>query len=216
MRRTILLFTLCWLAASAATAQHSVGFLGTYQDAKDGDAGYGGAVRYQWDMDPGADSLRWLAQAGYLTGFGDTITETYAGMTFDDEFEVDVIPLELAVGYDFPTSARSAAYVAIGVGYYLAEGDETYTGSMATPTGVVSVDIPSTYDVDNEIGFFALAGWEFGLSDQLCVFAEARYTELEVDGTSTSTYPGDPEPLVVSGTADLSGLGASIGLRWAW
>ncbi len=61
------------LVGLVAVADSGVGVLGTYHVPDDGDAGFGALVRCQWDADPDADSIRLLAQVGYLSGFGDDV-----------------------------------------------------------------------------------------------------------------------------------------------
>jgi outer membrane protein W len=100
--------------------------------------------------------------------------------------DVDMIPLELAGLVNFSMlGERIVPYVGAGVGYYLFEGDGA--------------------DLDNEVGFFPVAGLEIGLQ-RLSLFAEARWLFLETDVDSAKA---ELRNLI---EADVDGLGINLGL----
>ena len=217
MTQQIVVFAYCLMSCAALAQQQSVGVLGAYQDAKDGDAGYGGLLRYQYDVDPEAGSLRFFAQAGYLTGFGDDYQESSVeegvSFTIRDEIEVDVMPLEIALLYDWPVADSTELYGGAGVGYYLTDSDiDLRVESMG-----VGLDLSSwaSFDTDDELGFFGLIGVEQVVVDQVTLFAELRYSYLEVRTRTTLRIPDDPVESW-SEDADLVGVGANIGVAVAW
>lgn len=222
VKQTIVLIGLCCLTASMASAQHGVALLGTYQDAKDGDSGYGGSVRYQYDLNPKADSLRFLAQVGYLTGFGDeeSIYDPEENFTLKGDIDADIIPLEIAALYDFAVGRKVGLYAGAGAGYYLTDSDLKFTASGVTHGMKVNVDVPSawySYDMDDEFGFFGLIGVERQMVEHTKLFAEVRYTYLKID---TKLTLRDPDTLAESDSdsekVDLSGIGVSLGFLLEW
>ncbi len=103
-----------------------------------------------------------------------------------DDVDVDMVPVELAARLNLPLfGERIEPYVGAGVGYYHFEAD-----------GV---------DLDDNVGFFPLAGLEFGLR-HIAFFAEARWLFLQTDVSNAV------EELENVNEADIDGLGVNIGL----
>ncbi len=101
---------------------------------------------------------------------------------------VDMIPLEVAGLFNFPMlGERIVPYAGAGVGYYLFEGRGA--------------------DVDNDVGFFPLAGLEIGLQ-RISIMAEARWLFLQTDVHQTKAELGD----VTKANAD--GIGINVGVLY--
>lgn len=216
MKTMLLVVLVPLLAATAVSAQQSAGVLAAYQIAREGDDGFGGMVRYQYDQQPGAASLRFFAQAGYLTGFGDKAAETAEGVMVNVEADADALPIEVALLCDFPTGEALELYAGVGAGYYLMDSDGTtsvsiegmpeYSGNWAT-----------SVDVDDDLGFLGLLGIETMVNERTSVFLEARYTYLKPDSVIRVDPPvAGVDPIVVSDDIEIGGLGFGLGIRWDW
>jgi opacity protein-like surface antigen len=103
-----------------------------------------------------------------------------------DDTDVDMVPLEAAGLLNFPILFEHIVpYIGAGVGYYLFDADEA--------------------DLDDQVGFFPLAGLEIGLHS-VSIMAEARWLFLETDVDSAEAELADITE------ADVDGFGANIGL----
>lgn len=103
-----------------------------------------------------------------------------------DDTKVDMVPLEAAGLLNFPLLFEHIVpYIGAGVGYYLFDAD--------------------TGDLDDQVGFFPLAGLEIGLHS-ISIMAEARWLFLETDVDSAEDELQDITE------ADVDGFGANVGL----
>ena len=103
-----------------------------------------------------------------------------------DDTDVDMVPLEAAGLLNFPLLFEHIVpYIGAGVGYYLFDADNA--------------------DLDDEVGFFPLAGLEIGLHN-ISIMAEARWLFLEADVDSAE------DELENITEADVDGFGANVGL----
>jgi opacity protein-like surface antigen len=103
-----------------------------------------------------------------------------------DDTDIDMIPLEAAGLLNFPLLFEHVVpYVGAGVGYYLFQGDGA--------------------DLDDQVGFFPLAGLEIGLH-KVSIMAEARWLFLETD---VSNAKAELEDIT---DANVDGLGINLGL----
>jgi opacity protein-like surface antigen len=103
-----------------------------------------------------------------------------------DDTDIDMVPLEAAGLLNFPMFwEHIVPYVGAGVGYYMFDG--------------------SGADLDDEVGFFPLAGLEIGLHS-VSVLAEARWLLLETD------VAGAKNELRNLTEADVDGFGVNLGL----
>ena len=99
--------------------------------------------------------------------------------------DIDMFPLEAAALLNFPLFWEHVVpYVGVGAGYYLFDGDGA--------------------DLDDEVGYFPLAGLEIGLHS-LSLMAEARWLFLEADVESAKNE------LQNLSEADVDGFGVNIG-----
>jgi len=103
-----------------------------------------------------------------------------------DDTDIDMVPLEAAALLNFPMFwEHIVPYIGAGVGYYLFDG--------------------SGADLDDEVGFFPLAGLEVGLHS-VSFLAEARWLFLESDVAGAK---GELRNLT---EADIDGFGVNLGV----
>lgn len=103
-----------------------------------------------------------------------------------DDTSVNMFPLEAAALLNFPILFEHIVpYIGAGVGYYIFDA--------------------SGADLDDEVGFFPLAGLEIGLQ-KLSLMIEARWLFLEADVDSARS---ELEHIT---KADVDGLGVNAGL----
>ena len=103
-----------------------------------------------------------------------------------DDTDIDMVPLEAAALLNFPMFwEHIVPYIGAGVGYYLFDG--------------------SGADLDDEVGFFPLAGLEVGLHS-ISFLAEARWLFLESDVAGAK---GELRNLT---EADVDGFGVNLGV----
>lgn len=135
-----------------------------------------------WSTSDAEDALGVGARlrAGYFelraTYFSDVTADTDPEPA---DFEVSAVPLEAGLAYRFPVRGGTIVnpYVGAGLGYYL----------LDTSFG----------DIDDESGWYAVAGADFGgLAQGLGFLAEGMYRNVE-----TSTF-------------DLSGFAVNAGIVW--
>jgi opacity protein-like surface antigen len=183
MRKFLVVLGVVLLSAVVASA-NGVGVFGSYWDTKDADSGYGGGAKLQMDIMP---NICVEARGSYFPDFGDSS---------GDEIKLDIIPLEADAIIKFPIAEKLTPYVGGGAGYYMFEVDNNVEG----------VDI----SIDDEFGFFALAGLEIGLGEQVVLFAEGKYTWLDATVKAKGGGMEDEE------TGTLDGFGGNAGLMLKW
>lgn len=163
--------------AMAMNLSQQAGLYAAYQDTEDMKDGFGAGFKYvlMWNNVAPKLSCGVDIRAGWLT---------YDGDDNDYGADLDIVPVELSIlaGYEVFNGARP--YAGMGVGYYFfdAEGDRL--------------------DMDDDVGFLGILGWDQRLTEQVSVFAEAKYLWLEPDANDT-----DP---------DLGGFGADVGVCMNW
>ncbi|MBN1362987.1 MAG: outer membrane beta-barrel protein [Sedimentisphaerales bacterium] len=108
-------------------------------------------------------------------------------INFDDT-DVEVMPVEAAGLFNFPMlGERIVPYAGAGVGYYHFDGNGA--------------------DIDDEFGFFPLAGLEIGLQ-RLSILAEARWLFLQTDVDAAKAE------LANITKANIDSLGINIGVLY--
>ncbi len=150
-----LIITVCGLfvLASLGHAQVKIGAHGAYSNAGDIED----------------EDLGFGAQFGFHVN--ETLSMELAGTRFkdfDDLVEITTIALTARLG--FPVSDTSDFYLGGGANY-----------------NIIDLDIPDfdyfNVKIDDEIGFHAAAGLEIEVNHSLQLFAEYRYTFLELTST---------------------------------
>ena len=168
------------LLASSAYGRCGIGAFGAYWNTEDAGDGGGGGFRLSGYVLPNVDVE---VRASY-----------YENVALADGDELDVIPLELGLTIYFPLGPDVEFYAGAGAGYYIMDGEEA--GVSADP--------------DDEVGAYAISGMSVSLFDKTSLFANAKYTVLEID-TVEVEGTGD-----VQRETDLTGLGGEIGLKVDW
>ena len=153
------------LLGSVVACANGLGFFGSYWDTKDADSDWGGGAKLQLEIIP---NVFVEARGTYFPEFGEKS---------GDEVKVDIIPVEADAILKFPIADQFKLYGGGGAGYYI----------FNVKNDVDDVDI----EVDNELGYFAVAGVEIALSEQVSLFAEGKYTWL--DTTTTAKFEGVEE-----------------------
>lgn len=123
-------------------------------------------------------------------GMFDLRATYYDDATGDDGVEVEAIPIEAGVAYNFAPHLAVNPYVGAGVSYHLLDSNE---GS-----------------IDDEVGWYAVVGGEFGMTEGISFMGELMYRD--VDGTVEDLSDGLAVRDDVS--ADLSGFAVNLGAAW--
>lgn len=186
MRRTVL-FVAAVLTAVSAFAGGGIGIFGTYWDADDtDDPAVGGGVKLKAPLMP---NFCLELRGSYLVDFDDLSDEE------------SVIPLEAGLAVEFPLAEQLSLYAGGGAGYYIVPEFEVEAPEMG------SVDM----DLDDEIGYYAVAGAELKISEYTSIFAEAKYTMVEFDGVKI-----EDEDFDLDDEFEMKGLGVNAGLLLLW
>jgi hypothetical protein len=183
MRMFLIVLGVVLLSSVVASAAGGLGVFGSYWDTKDADSGWGGGAKLQFETIP---NIFIEARGTYFPDFGDSS---------GDEPKLDIIPAEADAIIKFPIAEQFTPYVGGGAGYYMFNVDNNDSG----------VDV----SVDDKFGYFALAGLEIGLSKQVSLFAEGKYTWLKVTVDVSSPVSGSED-------AKLDGFGGNAGLMLRW
>lgn len=182
MQKWILTLTALFVFTYQAAAG-SLGLFGAYWDPSDADSEIGFGAKLNVLLSPTVA----LEIRGSYFEFEESTGGTSATL--------EVIPIEAALLYMFAGDDVIRPYVGGGVGYYLLDLE------WSSPAGSMNPD------VDDEVGFFAVGGAAFKISDRFSLFAEAKYIWLEMDTI---------EGMAATGDDDLSGFGANVGLLLRW
>lgn len=185
MRYTTILLTAALLAGTSAGASE-FGLYGSY-----------------WDT----DVLGTTAGFGIGAGFGDgpirfdlrgsyfpDLSESFDDLTdFEGtgNYELEALVPEAGVSFNFLPGEVFRPYVGVGGSYYILDG--------------------SHFEVDNEVGYYGLAGFSAG-GDSVAFFAEAIYRRVEA--TVTDDDLEDDFDLDNEVDLDLDGLSLNAGVRW--
>ena len=146
-----------------------------------------------------------------LSGFGasdarDITTED--GQRFENDVTIVAMPLEANVLGRLPLGEKLGLYGGLGLGYYLFDGQ-----SNSELDGNETVyDI----EVDDEFGFYALAGLRFQCTSHLAAFVEGKYTWIETSIEKATEVLHDIGIDWVEQELDFSGLAVSVGLLFTF
>lgn len=122
---------------------------------------------------------------------GTYFQDVTADLADGSEMEVRAIPLEVGIAVKFAQDAAVSPYVGGGGGYYLLDAGEL--------------------DVDDEVGWYAVAGADFGRQSSGMAFnVEAIYRSMEA--TVREDADGLPGDLDEEVDLDLGGLGLNAGV----
>lgn len=198
MRRLMVVLAVLALGATGAMAAGGFGLFGSYWDA-DGDTGMGGGIKVKGELAP---NLAIEIRASYLPewDFDDDAT--------DDAFEdFSVIPVEADLTLNFPLADALNVYAGGGIGYYV-------TPEFELKGAPIGASAEPDVDLDDEFGYFAVAGIEIKLNDQVALFGEAQYRWLEIEEAEIDGSDVDLDDL--GGSVEADGIGFNAGLLLMW
>ena len=190
--------------AANALADHSVFSLGIgaqYWDAKDADLldedGFlGGGVIFR--LRPN-ENLGIDFRAGAV-GVWDSESYRIDGTKYETDATFYCCPFEIGFVLTLPLNDALSIYGGPGVGYYYYDIDIETTSKHGHHYHSESSD---HFKLDDDFGWYAVAGVNIRLVPGLSLFGEARYTDTE-----TSLKDDDSEKL------DCSGFGAMAGIMF--
>jgi hypothetical protein len=183
MRKHVLLWVfIALVAVSPAAADNSFGVFGAYHNTEDVDESSGAGIRTR---------LGWLdLRASWLNDLTrDTSPESL-------DFELQAVPLEAGVAFDFMTDARWNPYVGGGVSYFLLDSDDV--------------------EIKDQAGFYGVLGSEFGFRENLNFMVEAMYRnmEAEVERDPNKVRDVNNIDLERESNVELGGFGINAGVSW--
>jgi len=172
---------------------------------------WGPVVSY-WDTAEESDGIGF----GAFFSFGmsravnlDLRASWFSDLASNSDLKLEVIPLEAGLSFVKHFSSASAFHVGGGLGYYLIDGSEDdrllWDGD---------------YDTDDEMGLYAVAGFEFTVADDfseelltqgITLFIEAGYRYVNISDSDTGLLD---RPALADGALD--GLTVNAGLRFLW
>lgn len=193
MRKSLLIVSLVALA------------LGAYAAAEPAGVSVGGFLSY-WDADDADDPALGLGAKGGFEVMPNVVAEARVSMyQFEskeegDKMTLDVMPLEVGAVYQLPLADTISVFAGGGVGYYVTSLDADLDIEDDLP-GAVDFDAES----DNAFGYYLIGGGSFQLAENISIFADLKYTFLEVDVTLEADIVGMGH-VKESDTANLDGL----------
>lgn len=171
-----------------------LGFSGAYWNPKDAEDGYGAAARLQVDL---SSTVSLDIRGAYFPDMSEDIS-TPAG---EIDSDLEIIPLEVGLLLHPKVADKGVQpYIGGGIGYYMLELD------TESPSG-----LDNRIDLDDEVGWYAVAGLKLRFSQGLALVLEAQYRGVE--GTAKGDDIGDIDDAY---TIDLEGFGANAGLMLSW
>lgn len=108
---------------------------------------------------------------------------------------INVTPLEIGARFSFPQDSFTP-YLSAGAGYYLLDSDFG--------------------EVNDEVGYYAVVGANFGNPERIQFFIEGTYRKMEGEVRLDPDELDDIDDLDIEDRAsfDLDGFGANLGIRW--
>jgi len=183
MKRLSLVIVAMSILANSALAA-GIGAFGSYWDSEDAGESYGYGVRLASTSDP----------AGFLEVRASRFNQ-FEDKDTGKESELDIIPIDIGITLNMSPEDSLQFYIGGGGSYYMMETE------VDTPTGSKDVDL------DDEWGWYGLIGLNIKLSDNLMLFGEGCYRQVE------GTIPEDDlEEANSDVTFKLDGFGGSAGL----
>ncbi len=177
-------------AASARPASAGLGLFGSYWDTDELGETAGVGLKFK-----GKGFLAFELRGTYFPDLSEDFNELIGE---DDpalgDLELEAIPIDAGLTINFGSQQSFNPYAGAGVSYFLLDSN--------------------VGDVDDEVGYYLLAGFELGgKSGGVGFFAEALLREVE--GTFSSDLE-DLDDLLIDDEIDieLGGLGVNAGILW--
>jgi hypothetical protein len=190
MRR--LVWMICLLAGVLApVSAQSLGVHGSYLDVRDGGDAYGfGAVLK-------ASLTEWLFVEGRISRYESIDSSSESG-PLRLRFESDLTPIEVGLGLELPLGNSASVWLSGGL-YWMRLSTETTLNGEPVPV-----------DVDNNQGWYALAG--LGTGDKVQLYIEVQYRTADAKLSSSAPVPA----LADLSDTDLHKVSANVGVRIRW
>ena len=180
MKKVWRLLVVAGLCAQCAWASGIAGY-GSYWKTKDQGDGFGGGAKLKLDLIP---QLSLEVRGTYFDNLADK-----------DKWgdgKLQVIPVEGDLVVNLTIAEKLIPYIGGGAGYYFMDGKD--------PDG-------NKVDIKDEVGAFAVAGLEIEIGEEVALFAEAKYTWLQIK---------EVEKVELDTAQKLDGFGANAGLMLKW
>lgn len=194
---TVLFATLMGMAGYSAAAEEmgstSFGIHGAYStggDIEESDTGLGIQMKF-----PMSNTV---AIEVALTRFSDSFADS--GIAIDQE----LTSLGVSALFQAPVAASTNAYFLGGLNYNLVDMDVTIA------PGVFPPGVTATMDTDDAMGVHIGIGLDHQLNKNIGIFAEYRYTILDLEGEITATNGFASMSQTVEGDYDFGLLKAGI------
>ena len=112
------------------------------------------------------------------------------------DFELQAVPLEAGIAFDLMDDARWNPYVGGGLSYFMLDSNDV--------------------EINDEAGFYAVVGSEFGMRENLNFMVEAMYRDMEatVERDPNSVRDVSNIELENESTVELGGFGINAGVSW--
>ncbi len=152
-----------------------------------------GAFGSYWNTDQGGDT--WGGGVKGRFGMFELRATYFDDVTRDRggalrAIKIQDVPVDAGVAFNFAPQMPINPYVGAGVSYHLLDSN--------------------IGNIDDEVGWYALLGGEFGMAEGMSLLAEVTYRD--VTGTVKDLSGGT---LIQDRTnVDLSGFGANVGVAW--
>jgi hypothetical protein len=185
MKSIILAILCCAVLATSARADGLAGMF-SYWETDDLGASEGYGIKLVGTEDP----------AGYL----EFRFSRFSGFESDEgspAIEAEVTPIEVGMTYNLSNRDDFMIYLGGGGGYYMMEA--------TVDVGAGGRDA----DIDNEWGWYGLAGVEIRLASSLHLFAEGMYRSVDA-----AVPAGGVDGLEEKLNLEFDGLGGNAGLLW--
>lgn len=194
---TVLFATLMGLSGYSAAAEEmgstSLGIHGAYStggDIEESDTGLGIQMKF-----PVSNTV---AIEVALTRFSDSFADS--GIAIDQE----LTSLGVSALFQAPIAASTNAYLLGGLNYNLVDAD------ISVDPGVFPPGVTASMDVDDAMGVHVGIGLDHQLNKNIGIFAEYRYTILDLEGEITATNGIISMSQTVEGDYDFGLLKAGI------
>lgn len=170
------------VSAMAGTFSQQAGPYASWLNAEDLDNGYGAGLKYN------------VMYEGVLPRLGLGLDVRGGWLMFegdDNDYgtDLDMFPVEATALASYEVFDGAKPYAGVGIGGYFFDEDD------------------DAVDVDDELGFYVVLGWDQSIMKHLSVFAEAKYLWLE---------PEAKGPAGVEQDLDVGGFGANVGICMNW
>lgn len=197
MKRVVLVLGTLALLAAPVGASSGIGVLVGYWDADDADDEIGLGVKI--DVDFGGPVHLELRGTAFEEFTGDREEEDEAEQGDVDvffPFELEIFPFEIGLAYHFSEGARIDPFVGGGLGFYEIE--------------IKRFEPNLSAQVDDEAGWYVVAGANFEIHQRWSVFVEGLFRSLDAEIEGEGFRDFDTLGF------ELSGAAANVGILYTF